>query len=305
MLIDKPGKITDGLYLLGQKQNIVYLVSGEQAMIIGGGMSWIAPSLEQQLNDLHLNTDKIRYLVIQHSHFDHVGAVPYLKRKFPQMKVLATEAARKTLSKEKVINSIAATNNVMLEKSVPVDQYKNLQLQIDKINVDETVTDSTVIGLGNGLDVHFIETPGHSPDTLSVYIPKLKAMFPSDCAPMPMGSPERLMSPSPQYDYALYKQSLRKLLSYDIDICGFEHDLALTGEDARYILINGQKLCDEYEQHVINQYNKLGDIEKVSRQEVLEMVKLGAYDFLNEDIMMLVSRLTVTNILKYAGIISG
>lgn len=302
MWIDKPGKIAEGLYLLGQKQNIVYLVQGKQAMIIGGGMSRIAPHLEKQFDDLHIKQGEISYLVIQHSHFDHVGAVPYLRRKFPQIKVLATEAARIILAKEKVINFIAAMNNMMLEKAISRDQYSKLTLQIDRIDVDETVNNSTIIGLGNGLDVHFIETPGHSPCTVSAYIPKLKAIFPTDSAPMPLGSAKRLMSPSPQYNYDLYKQSLQKLVTYDIDICGFEHGAAITGEDARSILTYGQKLCDEYEQYVINQYNKLGDIEKVLKQEVLETMKLGLYDFLSEDIMTMVLRLTIGNILKYAGI---
>jgi glyoxylase-like metal-dependent hydrolase (beta-lactamase superfamily II) len=103
MLTDQPGKIAEGLYLLGSQQNLMYLVRGKDNMIIGGGMSWIAPYLEEQLESLKIGPDDIKYLVIQHAHFDHIGAVPYMQRKFPNMKVLATAAAKSTLSKEKII----------------------------------------------------------------------------------------------------------------------------------------------------------------------------------------------------------
>ena len=87
MFIDRPGKICDGLYMLGWKQSLMYLAQGAKSMIIGGAMSWIAPRLEQQFKEYEIDTGSIEYLVIPHSHFDHFGAVPYLKRRFPQIKV--------------------------------------------------------------------------------------------------------------------------------------------------------------------------------------------------------------------------
>ena len=48
MLIKGPGKILDQLELLGTWPNCIYLLKGEEAMIVGGGMSWIAPDLEKQ-----------------------------------------------------------------------------------------------------------------------------------------------------------------------------------------------------------------------------------------------------------------
>lgn len=79
--IKEPGKVGDALHFLGAHPICLYLLKGEEAMIIGGGMSWVAPYLEQQLSAIELETENIRYLVVLHSHFDHCGAVPYLKKK--------------------------------------------------------------------------------------------------------------------------------------------------------------------------------------------------------------------------------
>ncbi|MDD5312648.1 MAG: MBL fold metallo-hydrolase, partial [Dehalococcoidia bacterium] len=147
MLKSEPDRITEELYLLGAKHNIIYLVEGKVSMLIGGGMSWIAPRLEQQFTQFDIDLKKIKYLVIQHAHFDHCGAVSYLKHKIPGLMVLGTEAARDILSKEKVISYIEAINRMMVDFYGYSREYDELQLRIDDIGVDETVGNSTVINL--------------------------------------------------------------------------------------------------------------------------------------------------------------
>jgi 2-aminobenzoylacetyl-CoA thioesterase len=284
----------------------MYLVRGKQAMIIGGGMSWMAPLLEGQLKESGVDFGDIKYLVIQHPHFDHCGAVPYLKRMLPQIKVLAVEEARKVLSKPKVIDYIEMVNLHAIDKYGLRQEHERLNLTIDGIDVDEVVDNSTSIGLGNSFDVNFIETPGHTADSVSVYIAKLKAIFPSDSAPCPLGkNVEKLMMPSAQYDFTLYKESLRKLITYDVEICAFEHTAAAIGPDARQILLNGLRLTEEYEKLVVSLYLETKDVEQVATQIAGEAnLKLEDFDFMDASIMMPVARAYVRNVLKSAGIIA-
>jgi glyoxylase-like metal-dependent hydrolase (beta-lactamase superfamily II) len=302
MLTDQPGKIAEGLYLLGSKQNLMYLVRGRENMIIGGGMSWIVPYLEEQLASLNIGPDDIKYLVIQHAHFDHIGAIPYMQRKFPSMKVLATAAAKLTLSREKIMQYMDVANRMAVEHSGAKERYEKFDLSIGIINVDEVIGDSTVIDLGNGKVINFIETPGHSPCALSVYIPSLKAIFPTDSALCPIGSIDNLARPSPQYDYDLYKKSMQKLLNYDIEICAFDHYAAVLGADARQVLLNAVSLCREFEGHVMDMYRETGDMEQVARQVARETIGFTRFDFVDEEIMMPVSRAVARNILKAAGV---
>lgn len=304
MLTEKPGKIAEGLYLMGWGMCLVYLVKGKDAMIIGGGMTWIVPQLEEQFAQMQMDPTDIKYLVIPHAHFDHCGAVPYLKRKFPWIKVLATESAKKILSKQKVVDYIELVNAVMAEHYGVKDLYEKLDLKIDSITIDQTVDDSSVVDLGEGLDIRFIETPGHSPCAVAVYVPKLKAIFPSDAAPTPQDSINNLTRPSPQFDYTLYKKSLSKLLTYDIGICGFDHYAAVTGADAWQVLDNGLKLCQEYEKRIVGLYQAMGDMEKVAR--VVSGETAGHFDFGSDaGLMMPVARAEVRNILKDAGVAAG
>jgi glyoxylase-like metal-dependent hydrolase (beta-lactamase superfamily II) len=305
MFIDRPGKICDGLYMLGLKQSLMYLVQGQKSMIMGGAMNWIVPQLEQQFKELTIDTDSIEYLVIPHAHFDHFGAVPYLKRRFPQIKVLGTEAAVRILSKEKVINYSEMVNKLMIDSYKLQEEYERMNLKIDAVTIDQVVNDSAVIDLGNGLEARFIETPGHSPSDVTVYVPGLKAIFPSDAVPCPLGSISKLARPSPQFDFTLYKESITKLLPLDIEICCFDHYAAVTGGDARQVLANAVKLCGEYQDRIVEQYRLTGDLEQVAGQAARETLENESFDFLNEELMMPISRAEVRNVLKSAGLIGG
>jgi len=305
MLTDKPGKIAEGLYLLGKQTCLMYLARGKDAMIIGGGMNWVVPLLNVQVDEFGVKAEDIKYLVIPHPHFDHCGAVPYLKRKYPHMKVLATEAAKSVLSKQKVIDYMEAVNMFMIDHFGVRDQYEKLNLKIDSIVIDQTVNDSTVIDLGDGLEVHFIETPGHSPGDISVYIPGLKAIFPSDAVPCPLGYIDKLAMPSPQYDFNLYMESLRKLAAYDVDICGFDHNVVVVGRDAKQVLLNSVQMVEDYGKRVVDIYNEKKDFEQTFRWVARERLKVDGFTFLNEDLMIPVARAEVRNILKASGISVG
>ena len=305
MFIDRPGKICDGLYMLGSRQSLVYLLQGQQAMIIGGAMNWIVPQLEEQFKESTIDTGSIEYLVIPHSHFDHFGAVPYLKRRFPRMKVLGTETAARILSKEKVINYSEMINKLMIDAYKLQEEYERMNLKIDAVTIDQVVNNSTVIDLGKGLDARFIETPGHSPCAVTVYVPGLKAIFPSDAAPCPLGNINNLARPSPQFDFTLYKESIDRLLTLDIEICCFDHYAAVTGADARQVLVNAVKLCRDYQDHIVEQYRLTGDLEQVAGQVARETLALASFDFLNQELMMPISRAEVRNVLKSAGLIGS
>ena len=301
MLTDRPGRIAEGLYLLGRQENLMYLVRGQKNMMIGGGMTWIVPELEEQLAGLGIGPGEIDYLVIQHAHFDHVGAIPYLLRRFPPIKVLGTAAARATLAREKIINYMDVANRVTADYIGPRERYEKYDLSIGIINIDETVGDDTVIDLGHGLRVEFIEVPGHSPCALAAYIPSLRAIFPTDAALCPVGSIDNLARPSPQYDYNLYKQSLQKLLSYDIGMCCFDHYAAVLGAEARQVLLNAVQVCSEFEGHLLEMYRETGDLEKVARWVCHETMSCTRFTFQTEEIMLPVSRAVARNVLKAAG----
>ena len=91
MIIDKPGKVTDRIFLLGRKESCVYILKGkEEYALLGGGTAYIVPEVVEQLKEFAIAEHKIKRIVILHSHFDHCGIVPFFKKRWPWAKVTAS-----------------------------------------------------------------------------------------------------------------------------------------------------------------------------------------------------------------------
>lgn len=85
-----PLQITDHITLLGSELFNLYLVRGETNVLIEGGVSGVAYSFLNQLNQLDVPPESISHLVILHSHFDHMMVFPLLISKYPWMKVVSS-----------------------------------------------------------------------------------------------------------------------------------------------------------------------------------------------------------------------
>ena len=120
MNISAPGKITDRITLLGRTESNIYLVEGrKESAVLGGGMAYIAPDVHRQLNDFGVDERKITHIIIHHAHFDHVGLVPCLRRRWPWAAVHASARAGELLSAPKVVDSVIAYNQALLRQYAP------------------------------------------------------------------------------------------------------------------------------------------------------------------------------------------
>src|SRR5512139_1219044 len=107
MRIRKPGKVNERIWFLGREESGVYLLEGNDgSMIVSGGMSYIVSDILQQFKEFAIEEKRINKLLILHSHFDHVGIVPFFKRRHPEIDVYASERAWGILRMDKAILTI-------------------------------------------------------------------------------------------------------------------------------------------------------------------------------------------------------
>ena len=83
MWIEQVGEINEQLMLLGTRKTIMYLLKGDRYTLLGGGGQWIVPELERQFTQFQIDMDRVQYLVVGHTHYDHCGAVPICKIAIP------------------------------------------------------------------------------------------------------------------------------------------------------------------------------------------------------------------------------
>lgn len=78
------------MILLGRRESCVYLIDGgSEYVLLGGGMSYIIPDILKQMNLFGIEEKMITRIITHHAHLDHVGIVPFFKKRWPRIKVLA------------------------------------------------------------------------------------------------------------------------------------------------------------------------------------------------------------------------
>ncbi len=151
-----------------------FLLNGaEKAALIDGGMAYSAPQLISNIKRT-LGARPLDYIFISHSHYDHIGAIPHLRREWPACQVLGAEHARQVLRRPGALATIRRLGRQAAEL------YGGEWLEYDdkQLQVDRTMRDGDAVDLG-GLRIAVLATPGHTQCSLS-YLVNGKTLFASE-----------------------------------------------------------------------------------------------------------------------------
>lgn len=286
MIITKSGKVTDRILLLGVKESSVYILKGrDEYAFLGGGMVHMVPEIMEQLKDFKIEEEKIKRIIILHSHFDHCGIVPFLKKRWPWAKITASKRAKELLAASNVIEMIKFLNQALLKEAGREAQAKDLGLEFSGINVEEIVKDGDIISCGD-LAIKILEVPGHSSCSIAAYVPEEKAMFGSDAGGIPF---EDQIFTCANSNFDKYQESLKKMADYEINVYLAEHYGARTGKDASNFLKRSMDDAKEARAILEASYSRTKDVKK-STEEITDMLMQNApEDFLHRDIITLVT----------------
>lgn len=256
MWIIEPQKVTDRIEYLGDKEMCTYLLKGREYMLIEGGMSYIVPTLLRQLEEKKIDTRRITKYLILHSHFDHCGAVPPIKRRFPWIEVVASHRTRELYTKEKVVKFIRERNWDMIKSRGMEQTALEMELDFDDLQVDIPLGEGDVIDLGDGVTVEIIEVPGHSTCSIAAYVLPDKALFASDAGGIP--NYEDVIYPSGNEDFILYQRSLEKMRKYPVEVhCAARYG-AYTGDEGKAYMDRAITAAEEFRLNTIDMAEREG-----------------------------------------------
>lgn len=297
MFFDSVGEVNERLIRLGTDQSVMYLVKGDYHMFIGGGGQWVVPALEEQIEAFGIDIERVRYLLIGHSHYDHCGAVPYLQKRYPHIKVLASHGAAKLYDMEKAVNNMRKFSRIAMDAMGVPETLNGIPLEFDDVRLSKSLGEGDRVDLGDGVYFEVFESPGHSRCSLMAYAPKQKWLFPSDSMPVPCEHGKRLMCTASE-GYATYMTSLRRLEDRPIELCGWEHYGYMTGDDARQIIPAALKATLDYKRLLQERARELDSVDKAAEWAATDWLEITGFKFLPKEVMVHISRTMVKNALE-------
>jgi flavorubredoxin len=147
------------------------LIGENYTALFDCGMAFCADSTIQNIKNA-LNRRNLDYLFITHTHYDHIGSLPFLRKEWPLLRLITSQTGAAVLLKD-------TPRRVISELSTVVATQNNVKLgeayNDDAFHADIIVKDGDVISLG-GYSVQILETPGHTRDSLSFFIPELELL---------------------------------------------------------------------------------------------------------------------------------
>lgn len=227
----EPIKITPNLYQLGIPFFPMYLSIGKEAMLIEGGVSGTFDIVVEQIASLGIDPQQIKYIALTHSHADHIGALPRLKRHWPHLKAIGSPLAAKILSNSKMLKQFKGMDGSISKIMHSKSEIDEMPEDLDDYNfqVDIVAQEKDRFDLGNGIAWTAHAVPGHAACQMAFFEEKERALAIGDATGF--YNPEKDMF-WPNYFESLsdYAGSIKKLAGFNAEYVALSHNGVIDGD---------------------------------------------------------------------------
>lgn len=266
------GKINDYCTAIGHAGYPSYVVQGkDKSMTIDAGINALAPKYYRDLVEIFGEPVKLNYAAITHSHYDHLGAIPYLIKKIPGITVVGAERITNIMEKQSVIDFMNHLSNVQMP--LFADVVGNEDVSLSPFEITMPVKEGDQIDLG-GFICTIYETPGHTRDSIAYYFPEIGMLFPGESVGVPQGVNDDSVQVAFLSSYSDYCTSLLKLSSLRPKTLCLAHGFVYTHEDASAFLQSSIEQTGQYRKLLLDYIDRAhGDIEKT-----IQLITYEEYD---------------------------
>lgn len=193
----------------------------DRLTLVDTGLPKSAAKIFAVIDALGRKPEDVRQVIVTHCHNDHAGSLAdVVDRSGAQ--VLAHPLDAPVLRGERL--PAPANTNAIMQRLL---HLTGPGLHSPRsVHVDREVNDGDEIDLDGGARI--IHTPGHTPGSISIYLPARKLLFAGDAAANLLG----VRPPVGWFteDHAAARASIRKLAELDFDVACFGHGKPLDRE---------------------------------------------------------------------------
>ena len=293
----QPIKIHQNFYQLGTHDFPVYLSIGDDAMLIEGGTGAYATLLVHQIKELGIAPERIKYLALTHTHPDHIGAVPHLKKLWPHLQILGSSGAAKGLAriteKKEALKEFLDTDNNITKIQMAKGEITEgpAQLEHYQFHVDRVLEEGERISLSKEIVWRVYNTPGHSPCHIALNDENEGTLVIGDATGFYVAEKDSLW---PNYFESLenYCHSIQKLATLPADRLVLSHNgVVQTGARAYFEKV--MKVTEAYHTEMMARVEKGEEIEAIATDKakwVNSITDIQTYDVMYNMAKLLIKR---------------
>lgn len=168
----------------------------------------------------------------------------------------------------------ALSRNVagIISEMKSVDRDLLIREPFEPFIIDEVLREGDIIELSDNTHVHIIETPGHTRDMLSYYVPEKKILISTESAGV-MDQTGHIVTEF-LVDFDSYISSLQRLAALDVDVFCPGHHYIFVGEEVKLFFKNSLVAAQRFREKA---EKLLGEAEG-SIDYVIRAIKSEEYD---------------------------
>lgn len=182
----------------GSGGEAILILGTEKTGLYDCGMACFEDKLIANIHNVldHKNRT-LDYIFLSHTHYDHIGALPYILKEWPDVKVCAGEKAVRVFASEGAKRTMVELGNAAKEQF-----GSKVEITADGMRVDIIMKDGDSVSLGKEKITAFV-TKGHTDCSMSYLLEPQKILFASESTGVRNGT--KFMYPSilKSYDDAI------------------------------------------------------------------------------------------------------
>lgn len=159
----------------GHGGEAILICGSEKTALLDCGMAYCGAELVKNLKKA-LQGATLDYILLSHSHYDHIGALPYVRNAYPGAVTLGADHAQKILSRPGARKLMKELGETARETYAPGSLE---EIPVEDLSVDSVIQDGNVISLGDR-KFSVLETKGHTDCSLSFLLNPDGILFTSE-----------------------------------------------------------------------------------------------------------------------------
>jgi glyoxylase-like metal-dependent hydrolase (beta-lactamase superfamily II) len=212
------------------------------------GMAYCAENAVRRCADA-LRGRPLDYILLSHTHYDHVGGLPAFRRAFPHAQVLGARHGAAVLEKASVRDFI---RRMSLQAALDFDGGRPFDFDEDALRIDRIVEEGEVVDLGD-LCFRVMETPGHTNDCLSFYEPRHRFLLAAET--MGTRTRRKIAVPACLTSYRDMQRSIRRCVALQPEYLYLSHSRPIQGSGVAEYWTSLEKANEDWRSFILNLHN--------------------------------------------------